>query len=102
VAGGYDVQQEAMQKGATAVDETTTLIKQHMQTLDSEIQTMFGGWNSGAARSLGNLHAAWVGQQQKLVNALAEMHTALVQTRQTYAAQEESQTSSFDNIAGQL
>jgi WXG100 family type VII secretion target len=102
VAGGYDVQQDSMAKGAAAVDEAGTLIKGHMQTLDSEIQTMFGGWNSGASRSFGNLHANWVAQQQKLTNALNEMHGALIQTKQTYAAQEESQTSQFDNIAGQL
>lgn len=91
-----------MAKGAGAVDEASTQIKQHLQTLDSEIQTMFGGWNSDAQRSFGNLHARWVAQQQKLLTALQEMHGALVQTRQTYAAQEESQTSQFDNIAGQL
>jgi len=102
VTGGYGVQQEAMAKGAGAVDEASTQIKQHLQTLDSEIQTMFGGWNSDAQRSFGNLHARWVAQQQKLLTALQEMHGALVQTRQTYAAQEESQTSQFDNIAGQL
>ncbi|HVQ93662.1 MAG TPA: WXG100 family type VII secretion target [Mycobacteriales bacterium] len=102
MAGGYDVQQDAMAKGAAAVDEAGTLVRQHMQTLDSEIQTMFGGWTSGAQRSLGNLHANWVAQQQKLLTALQEMHGALVQTKQTYAAQEESQTSQFDSIAGQL
>jgi WXG100 family type VII secretion target len=102
MAGGYEVQQEAMGRGASAVDEASTQINQHMQTLDSEIQTMFGGWQSGAARSFGNLHTNWVAQQQKLVSALQEMHSALVQTSQTYSAQEESQTSQFDNIAGQL
>jgi WXG100 family type VII secretion target len=102
MAGGYDVQQEAMTKGAQAVDEASTQLRQHMQTLDSEIQTMFGGWNSGAQRTFGNVHANWTAQQQKLLTALQDMHGALVQTKQTYSAQEESQTSQFDNIAGQL
>jgi len=102
MAEGYEVQQETMVKGAQAVDDASTLIRQHVQSLDSEIQTMFGGWSSGAQRSFGNLHANWTAQQQKLLGALQDMHGALVQTRQTYSAQEESQTSQFDNISGQL
>jgi len=102
MAGGYEVQNEAMVKGAQAVEEASTVIRQHLQTLDAEIQTMFGGWTSGAQRSFGTLHANWVAQQQKLVTALDDMHGSLVQTRQTYSAQEEAQTSQFDNIAGQL
>jgi len=102
VADGYSVQQETMVKGAQAVDEATRMIKQHMTQLDSEVQTMFGGWQSQAAKTFGNLHASWIEQQQKLQTALADMHNALVSTRQTYAGQEEEQTSQFNNIAGQL
>jgi len=102
VPDGYSVSQEAMVKGAQAVDEATRLIKQHMLQLDSEVQTMFGGWQSTAAKSFGNLHASWIAQQQKLQGALEDMHNALVQTKQTYAAQEDDQSGQFNSITGQL
>lgn len=102
MANGYSLEQQSMAKGAAAVEEATTLIDGHVKTLNSEVETMFGGWSSDAQRSFANLHASWVTQQQKLLTALADMHTALVATGQTYANQEQQQASVFGNIAGQL
>jgi WXG100 family type VII secretion target len=102
MANGYAVEQESMAKGAQAVEEATSLITGHVRTLDSEVSTMFGGWSSQAQRSFANLHTNWVGQQQKLLTALQDMHAALVSTGATYASQEEQQAGAFGNIAGQL
>jgi WXG100 family type VII secretion target len=102
MASGYNVQQETMAKGAQAVDSATEQINGHLQRLDTEVQTMFGGWKGNAQRAFGDLHANWVGQQQKLQTALRDMHEALVKTGQTYNAQEENQAGAFTNIAGQL
>lgn len=102
MANGYSVEQESMAKGAAAVEEATTLIDGHVKTLDSEVSAMFGGWNSQAQRSFANLHTNWTTQQNKLLTALRDMHTALVSTGQTYQAQEEQQAGSFDHISGQL
>jgi WXG100 family type VII secretion target len=102
VADGYAVQHESMAKGATAVEEAATLIGGHLKTLDSEVQTMFGGWNSRASKAFATVHMNWTEQQTKLQTALVDMHTALVSTNQTYQAQEEQESSAFGNIAGQL
>jgi WXG100 family type VII secretion target len=102
MASGYNVQQETMAKGAQAVDSATEQINGHLQRLDSEVQTMFGGWKGNAQRAFGELHANWVNQQQKLQQALRDMHEALVATGKTYDAQEEQQAGQFGNIAGQL
>jgi WXG100 family type VII secretion target len=102
VGSGYGLEQDTMQKGAQAVDEATALIRQHMQQLNTEVETMFGGWRSQAQGSFAVLHENWVSQQTKLHTALQEMHAALVQTATTYAGQEEHQASQFNNIAGQL
>ncbi len=91
-----------MAKGAASVEEASTLIDGHVKTLNSEVETMFGGWSSQAQRSFANLHANWVEQQQKLLTALRDMHTALVSTGHTYAAQEEQEAGAFGHIAGQL
>jgi WXG100 family type VII secretion target len=102
MAGGYNVQHEAMAKGAQAVDSATEQINQHLRKLDTEVQTLFGGWKGSAQRAFGDLHANWVAQETKLHTALKDMHDALVKTGQTYNAQEENQAGSFSNIAGQL
>jgi WXG100 family type VII secretion target len=102
VVYGYAVEQESMAKGAAAVEEATTLIDGHVKALNAEVESMFGGWSSQAQRSFANLHSNWVAQQQKLLTALRDMHTALVSTGQTYASQEEQQAGAFSHISGQL
>jgi WXG100 family type VII secretion target len=102
MAQGYAVEQESMAKGAAAVEEASTLIDGHMKTLNSEVESMFGGWSSQAHRSFATLHTNWVEQQQKLLTALRDMHTALVSTGQTYSTQEEQQAGAFSHISGQL
>jgi WXG100 family type VII secretion target len=102
VTDGYALQQESMAKGAAAVGEATALIDGQVKTLNAEVESMFGGWSSQAQRSFANLHTSWVAQQQKLLTALGDMHTALVSTQQTYTAQEEQQSGAFSHIAGQL
>ena len=102
VATGYEVQHESMAKGATAVEEAAGLISGHLNTLDTEVTTMFGGWDSRARKAFAQVHVNWAQQQQKLQTALTEMHAALISTNQTYVAQEEQQAGAFGNIAGQL
>jgi WXG100 family type VII secretion target len=102
VAQGYSLEQESMARGASAVEEASTLIDGHVKKLNSEIESMFGGWSSQAQRSFANLHANWVAQQQKLITALRDMQAALVSTGQTYERQEEQEAGAFGHIAGQL
>jgi WXG100 family type VII secretion target len=102
VAQGYSLEQESMAKGAAAVEDASTLIDGQVKTLNSEVEQMFGGWSSQAQRSFATLHANWVEQQQKLLTALRDMHTALVSTGRTYATQEEQQSGDFSHIAGQI
>lgn len=99
---GYGTEQESMTRGAAAVEEAATTITQQLGRLDSEVETMFGGWSSDAQRSFAALHAAWAEQQQKLVGALHQMHVALVKTGQAYAAQEEQQSDTFRNMSGDV
>jgi len=91
-----------MAKGAAAVDEASTLIDGHVKTLNSEVESMFGGWSSQAQQAFANLHTSWVEQQAKLLTSLRDMHSALVTTGQTYTTQEEQQSGAFSHIAGQL
>lgn len=102
MAQGYSVQQESMTRGAAAVEEASALIDGHVKTLNSEVESMFGGWSSQAQLAFANLHTNWVEQQQRLLTSLRDMHAALVTTGQTYVAQEEQQSGAFSNIAGQL
>lgn len=99
---GYSVAQESMAKGASAVEDAGVQIDGLLKKLDSEVQAMFGGWSSQAQRSFAGLHTNWVGQQNKLVGSLREMHAALVSTSATYERQEESQAAAFGHIQGAL
>jgi len=99
---GFTNESESMRKGAEAVDEATGHIKTHLGTLQHYVDDMMSQWRGNAARSFGGAHGAFAQQGEKLNNALRNMHTALVQTSQTYAAQEQEGSSSFNHIAGQL
>lgn len=96
---GFEVEQEAMAKGAAAIEDASAQIDGILKKLDGEIQIMFGGWKSNAASSFGALHTAWVSNQTKLTTSLREMQEALVATNRTYMQQEESQASAFGHIA---
>lgn len=102
MAGEYSVEQEAMAKGATAIDDASTKIDGHLRKLDGEVQTMYSGWSSEGQRAFAGLHVRWTQEQTKLLTALREMHTALVSTSKTYQAQEEQQSGAFNHIAGAL
>jgi len=99
---GYGTEQQAMARGAQAVETAATAITQQLRTLDSSVETMFSGWNSAAQRSFAGLHAAWAEQQLKLNTALEQMHAALVQTSQAYATQEDQQSAAFGKITNEL
>jgi WXG100 family type VII secretion target len=99
---GYGVEQEAMAKGAQAIEDASIQIDGLLKKLDGEVQTMFGGWASEAQRSFAVLHSNWVSQQTKLTTSLREMQEALVATNRAYMQQEESQSSAFGKISGQL
>jgi len=99
---GFTNESEAMRKGADALDEATGQIKGHLGNLQQHVDHMLSKWSGNAARSFGGAHGQFAEQGQKLTSALANMHTALVQTTKTYQATEEQGSSHFNNIAGQL
>jgi ESAT-6 family protein len=102
VVDGFTQDQDAMHKGATAVDDAHKQIHRHLQTLQGHVTDMQSRWTGGASRSFVGAADAFHQQAMKLNNALDNMHNALVQTKITYAAQEETGSSSFNNIASQL
>jgi WXG100 family type VII secretion target len=103
MANGYDVQHDAMAKGATAVDEAAGQITTIIQTLNRQVDDMFSpGWAGRAQLSFHNLRQAWVDQQTKLQTALVDMHSALVATNTSYLAQEEHGVAAFNQIQGAL
>jgi WXG100 family type VII secretion target len=99
---GFTQDQEAMAKGAAAVDNASKEIHKHLQVLQGHVDHMRSKWTGGAARSFTGASDAFGQQAQKLNGALQNMHDALVQTKIAYAGQEENESSSFNNIASQL
>ena len=55
----YTTSQEAMQQGATKVDDAATQIQGHISSLRGEVETMMGGWRGEAASTFG--WGRWVG-----------------------------------------
>lgn len=102
MVGSFTQDEEAMAKGANAVDEAHKQIHKHLQLLQGHVDDMRSKWTGGASRSFHAASEAFNQQALKLNNALNNMHDALIQTKTAYAAQEESGTSSFNNIASQL
>jgi len=98
----YSTSQEAMQQGATKVDNAAGQIQGHIQALRSEVETMLGGWKGEAAGAFVQVHDSFEQQANKINNALRQMHEALVSTHRTYATQESDQTSTLTGLAGQI
>ena len=84
----YTTNQEAMAQGAVKVEDATTQIQGHIQTLRSEVETMMGGWRGEAANAFVQVHDAFEQQATKIVTALGQMHESLVATSRTYGTNE--------------
>lgn len=98
----YTTSQEAMQQGATKVDDAATQIQGHISSLRGEVETMMGGWRGEAATSFVQVHEAFEQQATRINKALREMHTALLATHRTYGTQEANQTQTLSGLAGQI
>ena len=98
----YTTSQEAMQQGATKVDDAAGLIQGHISNLRSEVETMMGGWSGAAANAFIGVHESFESQANKINSALRQMHEALVSTHRTYGAQESTQTETLTGLAGQI
>lgn len=100
--GQYRTSQEAMQQGATKVDDAATQIQGLISSLRGEVETMRGGWGGQAAVAFSGVHEAFEQQSNKINNALRQMHEALVATHKTYGTQESTQTETLSGLAGQI
>jgi len=101
-SGAFGVEQEAMQRGATAVEEAHGQVQGLIQTLRADVETMMGGWGGTAANAFVSVHEAFEAQAKNINTALNGMHTALVATHSTYGTQESDQTSTFTNMTGNI
>jgi WXG100 family type VII secretion target len=98
----YTTSQEAMQQGATKVDDAATQIQGHISSLRGEVETMMAGWKGEAASTFVQVHEAFEQQATRINKALREMHAALLATHQTYGTQEANQTQALSGLAGQI
>ncbi len=98
----YTTSQEAMAQGAVKVDDASTQIQGHIQSLRTEVETMMGGWKGDAANAFVQVHDAFEQQANKINNALRQMHESLVATHQTYGPQESDQSQTLSGLAGQI
>lgn len=98
----FTTSQEAMQQGATKVDDASNQIQGHIQNLRSEVETMMGGWRGEASNAFTGVHQAFEQQATKINQALRQMHEALVSTHRTYGTQEADETSTMTGLAGQI
>lgn len=85
---GFGTSEEAMQAGATVVEEAQQAITGHIGTLRGEIETMMSGWKGEAVGAYTLVHTSFEENAGRINNALAQMHEALVSTHTTYGTQE--------------
>ena len=78
MTGAFTTEQEAMQRGANAVQEAHQQVQGLIQTLSGEVEQMMGGWGGQAASAFMGVHEAFNGQAAKINQALDRMHQALV------------------------
>jgi ESAT-6 family protein len=99
---GFGTSQEAMQAGASAVQEAQQAITGHIDTLRSEVEQMLGGWHGEAASALTNVHSSFEENVNRINSALARMHEALVATHQTDRTRGPDQSQTFTNMHSQI
>ncbi len=102
MTGAFTTEQEAMQRGANAVQEAHQQVQGLIQTLSGEVEQMMGGWGGQAANAFMGVHEAFNGQAGKINQALDRMHQALVATHSTYGTQETDQSQTFTNMTGNI
>lgn len=102
MTGAFTTEQEAMQRGANAVQEAHQQVQGLIQTLSGEVEQMMGGWGGQAANAFVGVHEAFNGQATKINQALDRMHQALVSTHSTYGTQETDQSQTFTNMTGNI
>lgn len=102
MTGAFTTEQEAMQRGANAVQEAHQQVQGLIQTLSGEVEQMMGGWGGQAASAFMGVHEAFNGQAGKINQALDRMHQALVATHSTYGTQETDQSQTFTNMTGNI
>ncbi|HEX9230542.1 MAG TPA: WXG100 family type VII secretion target [Jatrophihabitantaceae bacterium] len=102
MTGAFTTEQEAMQRGANAVQEAHQQVQGLIQTLNGEIEQMLGGWGGQAANAFLGVHEAFNSQATKINAALDRMHGALVSTHTTYGTQESDQSQTFTNMTGNI
>ncbi len=102
MTGAFTTEQEAMQRGANAVQEAHQQVQGLIQTLSGEVEQMMGGWGGQAASAFMGVHEAFNGQASKINQALDRMHQALVATHSTYGTQETDQSQTFTNMTGNI
>jgi len=97
-SGAFGVEQEAMQRGATAVQEAHGRVQGLIQTLRLEVEAMMAGWSGRAANAFVGVHEAFEAQARSINTALDGIHAALVSTHTTYGTQEDNQTQALTNL----
>jgi WXG100 family type VII secretion target len=89
MADQSSVDRAAMAQAATEVEEKANIIKGLQNTLDSHKAELMSGWKGQAAMTFAQVHEEFNRDFTQVINALQDMHEALVHTRIQYETREQ-------------
>jgi WXG100 family type VII secretion target len=91
-----------MQKAAQQVQQVSQEIQQQINSLDSQLEAVAGGWQGSAASAFTQLMARFKEDANKLSQALGNIAETMDSSTKNYSQQESDATSSITKLLGSL
>lgn len=102
MAGESAVNRQAMATAAQQVESAVTTIRGLQSNMNGYASQLQGGWQGQAASAFTNAYEAFSADFAKVLTALQSIQEKLVGTHGTYAATEDTNTSTVNKIQNML
>lgn len=102
MAGESAVNRQAMATAAQQVESAVTTIRGLQSNMNGYASQLQGGWQGQAASAFNNAYEAFSADFAKVLTALQSIQEKLVGTHGTYAATEDTNTSTVNKIQNML
>lgn len=97
----FTMTEESMAQFSGQISSVSSSIQGEIRRLQTVIDTITGGWKGSAASAYNNLQSQVNQDATKINQILMDIKEAIDQSTKAYAASEEEQRSSIQNIAAQ-
>ena len=102
MAGEVSKQDQALTRGAQMVVSARGDLEQQLSSLRGKLSGIGAQWQGAGSAAFTQVMTRWDEDARKITSALNEFEANLRTSEQTYNANDETQSSSFNKLAGRL